>query len=399
MASKAILTNIDLNKNELQNAVIQPLATAPSGAKEGQIYHNSTDKLLYQYDGADWNPVGAVLSVNGKTGIVVLTQDDVGDGSTYVRTHNDLTDELALLINGALQKSGGTMTGAIAMGSHKITGLTNGSAATDAAAFGQIPVATTTSPKMDGTAAVGSETKWAKGDHVHPTDTSRAPLASPALTGTPTAPTAASGTDTTQIATTAFVQAAVAGLGEVMVFKGIVDASHALPNTHKVGWTYKVGAAGTYAGVACEVGDTIVCVADGTTASNNDWYVLQANIDGAVTGPSSATNGHIPTFNGNSGKVIKDGYGVATSISNSSTTIPTTAAVNTALTGLIKTATGNIGTSATSATVSYSGTLINAYATMGGSEVVVDIAYGNGTVTFSTAQAPAAAVTCVVVYA
>lgn len=39
----------------------------------------------------------------------------------------------------------------------------------------EIPTATTTSPKMDGTAAVGSETKWAKGDHVHPTDTSRAP--------------------------------------------------------------------------------------------------------------------------------------------------------------------------------------------------------------------------------
>ena len=38
-----------------------------------------------------------------------------------------------------------------------------------------VPSATTTSPKMDGTAAVGSETTWAKGDHVHPTDTSRAP--------------------------------------------------------------------------------------------------------------------------------------------------------------------------------------------------------------------------------
>lgn len=37
-----------------------------------------------------------------------------------------------------------------------------------------VPSATTTTPKMDGTAAVGSETTWAKGDHVHPTDTSRA---------------------------------------------------------------------------------------------------------------------------------------------------------------------------------------------------------------------------------
>lgn len=33
--------------------------------------------------------------------------------------------------------------------------------------------ATTTTPKMDGTAAVGTETAYAKGDHVHPTDTSR----------------------------------------------------------------------------------------------------------------------------------------------------------------------------------------------------------------------------------
>ena len=39
----------------------------------------------------------------------------------------------------------------------------------------------------------------------------KAPLASPALTGTPTAPTASSGTNTTQIATTAFVQSAVSG--------------------------------------------------------------------------------------------------------------------------------------------------------------------------------------------
>lgn len=34
---------------------------------------------------------------------------------------------------------------------------------------------TTTTPKMDGTASVGSETKFARGDHVHPSDTSRVP--------------------------------------------------------------------------------------------------------------------------------------------------------------------------------------------------------------------------------
>ena len=73
----------------------------------------------------------------------------------------------------------------------------------------RVPEATTTTPKVDGTASAGSETKWAKGDHVHPTDTSRAAVASPTFTGTPKAPTATAGTNTTQIATTAFVQTAV----------------------------------------------------------------------------------------------------------------------------------------------------------------------------------------------
>lgn len=63
--------------------------------------------------------------------------------------------------------------------------------------------------KMNGTAAVGALSTLARADHIHPTDTSRAALASPALTGTPTAPTAAVGNNTTQIATTAFVKATV----------------------------------------------------------------------------------------------------------------------------------------------------------------------------------------------
>ena len=36
-----------------------------------------------------------------------------------------------------------------------------------------VPSGSSTSPKMDGTATVGTETAWAHGDHIHPTDTSR----------------------------------------------------------------------------------------------------------------------------------------------------------------------------------------------------------------------------------
>lgn len=50
------LSNIDLTGNEIQNAIIQPLGTPPSGPKEGQIYFDSTlgDKKLYFYNGTQW---------------------------------------------------------------------------------------------------------------------------------------------------------------------------------------------------------------------------------------------------------------------------------------------------------------------------------------------------------
>lgn len=50
-------------------------------------------------DAAGASAVAPVQSVNAKTGAVVLTQDDVGDGTTYVRTHNDFTDLAKQQIN------------------------------------------------------------------------------------------------------------------------------------------------------------------------------------------------------------------------------------------------------------------------------------------------------------
>ena len=62
-------------------------------------------------------------------------------------------------------------------------------------------------PAMDGVATAGASLRFARNDHVHPTDTSRAPVDSPAFTGTPTAPTAPVGTNDGRLATTAFVLA------------------------------------------------------------------------------------------------------------------------------------------------------------------------------------------------
>ena len=67
----------------------------------------------------------------------------------------------------------------------------------------------TATPLINGIAAVGTATRFAREDHIHPVDTSRAALSSPTFTGTPAAPTAVTGTNTTQIATTAFVAAQI----------------------------------------------------------------------------------------------------------------------------------------------------------------------------------------------
>lgn len=65
------LTDINLLQSELQNAVIQVLATNPASGKQGQIYYNSADNLLYRYDGTQWGPVGVVYNHASATGAVV----------------------------------------------------------------------------------------------------------------------------------------------------------------------------------------------------------------------------------------------------------------------------------------------------------------------------------------
>lgn len=131
---------------------------------------------------------------------------------------------------------------------------------------------------------------------------------SPAFTGTPTAPTAADGTNTTQIATTAFVINEIGSkisAAQALRFKGTIGTDGdvtELPANHTVGDTYVVKAAGNFAGEGCEAGDMIICVKSGTTATNGDWSVIQRNLDGAVTGKSLTANAVIL---GNGGSTVK----------------------------------------------------------------------------------------------
>ena len=113
----------------------------------------------------------------------------------------------------------------------------------------------------------------------------KAPKASPALTGTPTAPTAAEGTSSTQIATTAFVSNAIASeaVGHAKYQGGITPTTYAALKSYKQGWYWVVTTAGTIAGEACEIGDMVFCNTDsasGATAPTASHFdVVQNNID------------------------------------------------------------------------------------------------------------------------
>jgi len=86
-------------------------------------------------------------------------------------------------VTGAATLSGGGTTTTAA--------TDNNSTAIASTAF-VVGQASATAPLIAGTAAVGTSLRYARQDHVHPTDTTRAPLANPTFTGTVTIPAGAS---------------------------------------------------------------------------------------------------------------------------------------------------------------------------------------------------------------
>ena len=111
----------------------------------------------------------------------------------------------------------------------------------------------------------------------------KAPKDSPTFTGTPKAPTAAAGTNTTQIATTAFVhsEVAAASTGAAKYQGGMTAASYGKLTTYKAGWYWVVTEAGTIAGEACEIGDMVFCNTDHTAGTKSDAHfdIVQNNIE------------------------------------------------------------------------------------------------------------------------
>ena len=151
-------------------------------------------------------------------------------------------------------------------------------------------------------------------DNIETTLAEKAPVNNPVFTGTVTLP--ADPTQNMEAATKQYVDRLVSGLNDFTV--GVVDSSTPLPATdYKVGQTFRVAEAGTYAGQECEVGDLIIVISDyADSQKDSDFLVVQANVDGAVTGPDASTDANIVVFDGITGKKIKDSSVTIASVSD-----------------------------------------------------------------------------------
>lgn len=154
----------------------------------------------------------------------------------------------------------------------KTSDITNDSGYITTSDIPEGAAASTTSPKMDGTASVGSELAFARGDHVHPSDTSKADKAN-SLSG--------------YGITDAYTKTEIDNkLTSAVRYKGTVDSYANLPTSNSVGDMYNITAADTSAGI--KAGDNVVW-------NGSDWDVQSGTVDlsGCVQNTDTITNAEI----------------------------------------------------------------------------------------------------------
>lgn len=78
------LSNFDLCQNELQNVVLQNLATAPNNPKTGQIYFDSASSKFYGYNGSSWIDLGQVLTGSSIVSLINASSSIIDDDNLSI---------------------------------------------------------------------------------------------------------------------------------------------------------------------------------------------------------------------------------------------------------------------------------------------------------------------------
>jgi hypothetical protein len=118
--ARLFVTSINLNKNELQNARIHNLSSAPSTPAAGQVYFDTGDNIMYFWNGTAWT------SMSGSAEVI---QDTVStmilDGTGLDKSYDDPSGTLTLSIDSTVTTNSGTQTltnKSINLSSNTVTG-------------------------------------------------------------------------------------------------------------------------------------------------------------------------------------------------------------------------------------------------------------------------------------